>query len=348
MKKLFLTLFLLALFTCAFFPAELCLASQVESGWKINNAMKFNFGYLPPTGVIKAQSAIYAGKNYENIERPIDLGFTRSYVPDITNINLEGFVGMGFPVKVKGEAKKYNFFIKLFMFPKFFNPEASSLPLIKGYFLDCLANGPKLIEYASQYRNLAVKLCYVDKSETVFSLENPYPALIIDTKDKNAQEYFNQNTIFSSLYIQPDKSCYEKIGDEELAKSSSRGVLAFHNEILKIYNEKLISLKSENDDKHYFYGIKNENNGRQILTIIKIAKQPLLFDNWRNLPMPQDPTKIFLTGLLLLHKYDYVLKDEKALAGNEIPPVDSPEFNKIFKKINTHVLEIASVVNLKK
>ncbi|HNY12907.1 MAG TPA: hypothetical protein PKK26_15065 [Candidatus Wallbacteria bacterium] len=344
MGKIFLALLVAVLSLCAISCVSPAFAGGVNDGWKIDSDLKFNFGYLPPAKNVKNISE----SKGKDVEKPSDMGLSKPYLPDITNIALDGFIGMGFPVPAPADKGKYNLFIKLFTFPAAFKPEKSSLPIIEGYMLDKLESGKNIVEYASAGKNLAVKFCYVAKSDTVFSPENPFPSFIVKTAGESVQQIFNENTIYSSLYITPNAPAGEKSNDNELAKFSAGGVLAFHGELVKMYGEKLIHLGAPTgEDKHYFYGIRNASGGRQALTVVKVPKRPLVFENWRELPMPHDPAKIFLSGLLLLHKYDYALKDGVKDA-DVIAAVDSPEFNARFEKISAHVLEIASVVKLKK
>jgi len=312
-------------------------AAFAEGRWAIDSDMKFNFGYLP------SEKSPAASADTE-IEKTADMGLSNPYLPDITNIKLDGFIGLGFPMPSVSESEKYNVFIKLFNFPESFKAEKSSLPIIEGYLLGGLRNGQELRDYAFDAKNLAVKLCLIEKSDAAFSETNPYPSLKIN---KNAQKEFVKNTIFSSLYITPGAAAKESANDDELAKYSANGVLAFHKEAVKMYKNQLIDLRCINDDKHYYFGLKMANGRHQMLRIIKVPKQPMVFANWRELPMPHDPAKIFLSGLLLLYKYDYVLKNGQNNI-DSIPAVGSPQFEAQYEKINAHVLEIASVIKLKK
>ena len=114
-----------------------------------------------------------------------------------------------------------------------------------------------------------------------------------------------------------------------------------------MFSEKLIALTPTGDDKHYYYGYKTPNGPRSVLSVIKIPRKPLVFENWREMPMPQDPAGIFLSGLLLMYRYDYA-KNEGAILTDSIPVFGSTEFKEQFTKVNDHVLEIASVVKIKK
>lgn len=397
MKKILIAALAFALISGAAAFRSYGFAAQ-HGGWHIDSDMKFNFGYLPPVKE-KAPEAMEKdkkngknaaasekdkknGKNAataekdkkaaqpaavaepepdKNFEAPADLGFTSPFLPDITNIALDDFIKMGFPVTAPAAKGKYNFFIKLFNFPAAFKPELSSAHIIKGYQLDKLANGKLLTEYASDSKNLAVKFCHIAKSDAAFSAQNPFPAFKVNTVDKDAQNAFIDRTVFSSLYVTPaayaadetaeDELAKPSTGDEtsanELAKYSARGVQAFHAEIIKMFSEKLIALTPAGDDKHYYYGYKTPNGPRSVLTVIKLPRKPLIFENWRELPMPQDPAGVFLSGLLLMYRYDYA-KNEGAILTDSIPAFGSTGFKEQFTKVNDHVLEIASVVKLKK
>ena len=315
--------------------------AENNAGWKIDSEMKFSFGYLPPAeeNVRGAKTAV--GEKFEN---PSDMGFSSPVSPDITNIALKDFIGMGFAVPAPGDEQTYNFFIKLFNFPSSFKPESSSMPIIEGYLIDKLVEGKTIISYISDAKNLAVKLCYIAKSDTVFTKENPYPCLSVKVKDENAQSVFNNDTIFSSLYLTPLANAGAESSEAELARHSAEGVLAFHGELVKMYGEKLIPMTNAGDDKHLYFGVKMSPEG---LRVIKVPLKPLVFENWRKLPMPQDPSNIFLSGLLLLYKHDYILKSGDKIE-NAVLDLDSPEFKAKYKKISEHVLEIASVFKLKK
>jgi hypothetical protein len=410
MKNFLIATLALALISGAAAFRSYGFAAQGHGGWHIDSNMKFNFGYLPPSkekapeasekdkknvkNAAKSEKDKKNAKNAEaaekdkkaeqpaavpepdkNFEAPADLGFTSPFLPDITNIALDDFIKLGFPVTAPAAKGKYNLFIKLFNFPAAFKPELSSTPIIKGYQLDKLANGKLLTEYAADSKNLAVKFCHIAKSDAAFSAQNPFPAFKVNTVDKDAQNAFIESTVFSSLYVTPavyaegetaegeltkssidgktSENELEKplAGDEtsenELARCSARGVQAFHTDIIKMFSEKLIALTPAGDDKHYYYGYKTPNGPRSVLSVIKIPRKPLVFENWRELPMPQDPAGIFLSGLLLLHRYDYA-KNEGAILTDSIPVFGSSGFKEQFSKVNEHVLEIGSVVKLKK
>lgn len=342
----FLAAFLAALFVSAFFlpaGADNRCRHEAAPGWQIDRDMKFNFGYLPAA----------APKTACCLEKPRDLGFGAPFSPDITNINFKGFSDLGFPVPKIDSPESHNFFIKLFEFPDSFVPRRSSMPIVEGFALDRVPGGGEIVGYSLDKRNLAVKMSLIAKSGTAFTPTNPFPAFAVGVHDDCAQREFNDAVIFSSLYLAPGTAAPKAAvagaaGDDELARQSAGGVLAFHRDILETYRRDLTPLPAGGaEGKFYLFGAKNgEKKGvKTVLTVIRVPFEPMTFANWREMPMPHNPSKIFLTGLLLLYKDEYTSRT--GFIPGAVPPVGSPEFEATFIPKSSHVLEIGSVVKLK-
>jgi len=299
--------------------------------------MKFNLGYL-----------ITADQKVKGVvEKPRDMGFSKSFLPDITNITYKGFSDLGFPIPAVSSPETFNVFIKLFEFPESFVPRKSAIPIIEGFALDRLDAGKEVIGYSLNKRNLAVKLSLIAKSDSVFSPQTPYPAFEADASDAGAQSEFNRATLFSSLYLTPKTLNANSIGVDEIARHSASGVRAFHKDILAVYDRDFMHLSSVTGGKYHIFGLKTggEKGRETVLTVIKVPYEPMVFNNWRDLPMPHDPSKIFLSGLLLIYRDEYVPRG--GVMPEIIPQIGSSAFACAFEKKSSHVLEIGSVVKLK-
>ncbi|MBL7671293.1 MAG: hypothetical protein JNM39_12480 [Bdellovibrionaceae bacterium] len=76
------------------------------------------------------------------------------------------------------------------------------------------------------------------------------------------------------------------------------------------------------------------------LTIYEVPKIPMIFSNYRELPMPQDPMNIFLSGLLLIKVTDYSVKNLVYDLGKlKTQQLKFEEFKPMFSQI----MEVGSV-----
>lgn len=324
---------------------NLSLLSSVEEinlekmpfDWKIDENLKFHLAYIPD-GTEKI-----SGKS---LETPLPLGFMPDFLPDIANINLADIKGLGFELPSREKPELYNLYLKLFKFPGSFQVKDSTLPVEKDYLLDKIRKSDLIEKFILNPYNVAVKMGTIAKSDEKFSAENPCPSLKIG-KNKEFQKYFNSRTFFTSLYVNPLIDKDQFVSDDERAEWSAGGVLAFHRDLLEVYNDNLIPMSGQENDKYYYFTDKkvSKNDIPCSVTVFKIPREPMVFKNWKNLVMPNDPKHIFLSGLLLVYRTDYTIYP---IGGLVIGPetLETKEFLKVYQKLNGTVLEIGSVVRI--
>jgi hypothetical protein len=153
---------------------------------------------------------------------------------------------------------------------------------------------------------------------------------------------------FSTIYVQPVK--LQKVANEyERAQLSTKGVVAVHRHVINLYKKTFHQLGAD-DNSIYFSDLKRCTDKPEFfcgMRIYSVPKQPMVFKNYRELPMPQDPAHIFLSSLLLIKVMDYVA--EKPIEGSVASKLNygQAEFLTSFRQIWSHVLEVGSVVDLR-
>ncbi|MCK4608918.1 MAG: hypothetical protein KAT71_05520 [Gammaproteobacteria bacterium] len=312
--------------------AVIYLAKPCAS-WHIDKTMKFQIAYLP-TNINNKQPA-------KNLTKPKTLGLTKTYLPDIDNINLANFLNLGFQVPQPTHAEQYNLYLKLLHFPANFNAAKTSLPILDEFLLNTIKGGKQLTSYASSANNLTIKQIFIAKSNRKFSPKDSFPELAVNSD----QAAFNQQIPFASLYVLP-KAKHRLKNPDANAAWSTNGVKTIHKELITSYKKDLLEVVG-NDNQHYSYFINAEAPGYpKQLTVLKIPHQIMTFNNWRDLPMPQDPQHDFLTGLLLVYHTVYTLAPNTA-PPQTLPTIDSNQFNKLYIDPKITVLEVGSVTYTK-
>ena len=301
------------------------------NSWQIDNFMRLHIAYLP------GNSAQAKAKNNFVAATPV---LQPSFAPDIDNINLAKFLALGFDVPKPQKPETYNFYLKLYEFPQSMQSRDIIAKFFADYQLDKIPDFDKLQSYAANKNNLLIKQGYIEKTQNKFTAKNPIPALLI-AKDATFTNYFIDHIPFYSLYLTPTKKTNTSSPDLA-AKNSTSGVINFYQNLLASYRINLQEIQGS-DQNYFYFTQKNLDPKTQKITILKVPKQILIFANWRELPMPQDPKNIFLTSLLLVYKTDYELKPG-ATSPTIIPTINSKAFNNIFGNGKTQILEVGSVV----
>lgn len=199
------------------------------------------------------------------------LGFEPDEEPDITNIPLSGLQGLGFPVT--GNPEGMTFYLKFFRYPEGLDPARSARLVLEPTLAFQMGEGEELRRFVDGGGHVVVKKGLVQKSGYPFGLEDPYPPLRAGT-----QAELDDSVIFSSLYVLP----------EDPKGASADGVLAFHRELLELYRQSFGP--PEDLGKQWRFGH------------LRLPKEPMVFANYLDLPMPQDPKRVFLSGLLLVYE----------------------------------------------
>ena len=187
----------------------------------------------------------------------------------------------------------------------------------------------KLRNFVQLRKNVLVKNGFIAKTSANFDKDNPYhhyrvarDSTKIGGKILTPQEQFDESVVFSSIYLQPRNR--RPRGRKEGGKItwSALGVLAFYNELLKTYEKELEEVWGEGSSKYRMFLQRLSSGG-----VVKyfVPREPMIFHNARDLPMPHSP-KHFLSSLLLVYR------DEFAYAGA--------------KEKKRTILEVGSVVRL--
>ena len=308
----------------------------VKPQWEINDVLKFQFCYLPDDNIPAAREIVF----------PMAV-FPSEYLPDISNINLANFLSLGFDVPAPKNSWEYNFYLKLYVFPDKVGSENITNNCIVDFGLNVSPYYNILKSYFNDRNNLIVKFAVIGKNNENFTKENPFPQFE-STDTPEFQKYFENHVPFYSLYLTPSSEKKEHQSEAVAVNSSMEGVAAFHNELIAGYKKNFRELGGGKDSENYYFLNENYKNKGNSIVVIQIPKKFMSFDNWKELPMPQDPKNVFLTSLLLVYSTEYILKDNVSYRHNSnIPKVRTEEFNKTFRKGKAKVLEVASVINLK-
>jgi len=284
--------------------------SAGKTGWEIDKDLRLQFAYVPDRSV-----------SYPQAEKPASLGYTKDYEPDIDNIVLANIKALEFNLPDRENAGRYKLYLKLFNFPESFNASEISVPVLKNFLMDKIPGAGKLSEFVSDRKNLAVKFAYIEAAGEKFSPENPFPPLIVGKGSETASD-FSKDVRFYSIYLKPASFLKTETEDPDLAaKKSAEGVLAFHKNLLKTYRKHLKPAGMAGWDTDNYYFCADDGCTR----VFKIAKTPSVFAGWRDLPMPAEPGRQFLSGLLLIK--------EMANENGTLYPL--------------HVFEVGSVIRLK-
>jgi len=319
------------------------LARTAESGWLIDNGLKLHLAYF-----VEPDPSIPSGVPTASTPWTALTPESKEPEPDISNISLAGILGLGFPLPSRNQAEGFTFFLKFFSYPAHLSASTSFGKIFKTFQLPKLPTFAALREYVRKPGNVLVKKGFIAPLGTAFTAKAPFPAFVLPTKavkisagETSAQDFFDSHVPFSSIYVTPTIPEPLDATANDKAKWSAAGVLAFHKELVSSFEKNLTELKGAQPEKFRYFQVPNQNPKASRLTILKIQTSPFVFGNFRDLPMPHDPKKIFLSGLLLVYYAEYPLSVGKNPADVSI---SSPEFNKEFKAENESVLEVGSVV----
>lgn len=307
-----------------------------EKLWKIDRSLKFHLGFYDEQPIPPCDT-----------RRPPPLGFTKEYTPDITNINLKNFLDLGFRVPPCENPQKYSFFLKFFEYPSHLSSWISTAPILEPLLIFQTGEGDSLAGFLKIGSNVVVKKGYIDTSDRQFTGDHPFPPLLIPAVPFSApgvsftpQEFLDRRLPFSSLYVQPISPA--KGTEEERAGASAGGVIALHKEIMTLLRKTYRQIKGP-DSAQYLYFLDDSECDSTVapgcvVEVVKIPTSPMVFRNYRELPMPQDPSHIFLTGLLLIHHSCFTLSSPARI-------VTMDSLNDMEANSGTHVFEVGSVID---
>ncbi len=254
------------------------------AGWRVDEPLRFQLAYIPDGRVGSTGTAPVSS-----------LGLSPSFAPDIDNINLADITKLGFTLPERKNAERYKLYLKLFEFPAGLEAGPLCERILRAHHLaDLPGVGSDLLRFVSGRGNVAVKFGHIDAADRVFSKGSPFPPFTAGS-DAAFASALARHTLFYSLYVVPDPPAQSR-NEGELARQSARGVLAFHGELLAHYRKTLRELSGPEADQYHRFRDDKEK------TTFRIPRSPLVFDNWRNLPMPTNPQRHFLSGLLLIYR----------------------------------------------
>lgn len=298
-------------------------------GWKIDKDLKFHLVYLPPmttSGDLKANLTPVLNHN------PI-------FQPDISNIPYSAITALGFPLPSRKNAEELKLYLKLYQWPKNFDASVSSRKILDPFLLSQIPGGQEVERYISDSRNVLLKFASIDQANREFSIKEPLAVHL-----PNAQSEFDSSIPFSSIYVKPVRNHRMGIEKEQVEKSAD-GVRSIHQSLLSKY-EKIFGGFGQDEKTVFFVDMKRCPLKPEDVCGVRVysfPKSPLIFKNYLELPMPQDPKNVYLSGLLLIKLTDYAAtnptKESLLLSMN----ANQEGFLKSFKPIWSHMLEIGSV-----
>lgn len=306
-----------------------------STGWRVDRSLGFHVAFLDETRP-------EGGKALEPVE------FAGAGLADITNINLPGFLSLGFPVPGREKPDLYRVYLKFYRYPRWLDAAITTGRLERALLLGETAGAAKLQALFAEPGAVVVKAAYIGLATEA---EKPFPPLslpdkLVETAHGLAtpQGYLDAHLPFSSVYLQPGDDRCPGHDDKSKATASAQGVLAFHRELLAAYARLMPCVKAPGaESAHTFVQGPAEAKAGASVVVFKVPREPMVFPNVRDLPMPQDPKHIFLSGLLLVYRNEYRLRE--AVDGN-LPLPGTPEFARLLEPVNAHVFEVGSVVTL--
>jgi len=269
------------------------------------------------------------------------------WAADITNIDLDGIRNLGFPLPARPGPGSFTLYLKFFAYPAWLSTRVAVEQAVEGYGLDLLPDHLKLRAWLLRRDHLRIKKAFIAPTGRVFSAADPYPPLVLPCRNirngdasMSPETYLTRVVPFLSLYLNPAEPEPAGLTEDERAAWSGRGVIAFHKALLAAYERTFETLSGPDNDKFAYFRMPAVA-GTKTLTILKIPRVPLTFEKtWRDLPMPQNPRKVFLSALLLIFRSEYEVTG--TLAAGAV--VDSPEFGAATKLLRAQVFEAGSVV----
>jgi len=197
--------------------------------------------------------------------------------PDISNIPLPAILGLGFPLPRPRDADRLKLYLEMYRFPSWLDPTITEQRIAD----------PLLLLNMAAFHPLpiaCVKHAIIGPASGLPTV----PPLLLPTQPVNGQSpqaWFDRHLPFSSLYIQPDVHAFHK-ELQALLQQTYSGYLRDPREA---------ELQEEKKARVYV----DDSDGTE--TLIWIPRDPMVFDSYRDLPMPQDPRGMFLRNLLLVH-----------------------------------------------
>lgn len=331
MQKIVYALIIAALF----FP---CSAQAEGAGWKVDETLKVQLVYLPCEAASVCPTAVADKQCMQPLLKNIPAS-----QPDIDNIVYKNILGLGFPLPARTDASTLKLYLKLYAWPVQLDPARSSHKIFDDFLLYGIAGGERLYESSKHPGNVYVKYALIDRANKVFSDKHPFRAPVVPE-----QWVFDAHLPFSSIYVTPEHASHAGT-EADQARASAQGVIALHAALGTVY-EKLLHLLAVTDEKRFFADFRRcPDSDDKIcgVRIYEVPRNPLVFANYRELPMPQDTHKVFLSGLLLVKLTDYAANAPMTRKDMEKIRPGTMAFDSRFHPVWSHMLEIGSVLDVR-
>jgi hypothetical protein len=311
------------------------VAADAKTGWIIDRDIRFHYAYFDP------DEAPGDGA----FEYPPPATFSRPYLPDITNIMLKGLNDFEFPVPVAGNDDKRKFYLKFYRFPASLDPQVTMHRVLNDFLLFRMHGKEDIYSYVADRANVLIKKGFIAADTFKFSQAVAFPPLRVAAGGaKSPQMSFDKAIPFSSLYVKPAENPGRQLTRDQKAAWSTRGLVEFHRELQLVYQTNYTEVAGVEADKFRYFACTAYGGQQPVaLTVIRMPRKPMIFGNYENLPMPHDPDRVFLTGLVLVHKYTYASKNPAEVISGAVK-VGSEGFAADNAETSAHVLEIGSVV----
>lgn len=301
--------------------------------WRIDEPFRFNLAYLPSQTQRASGTAVM-----EPLLKTIP-----SYRPDITNIPYKNILELGFPLPPRKDADSLKLYLKLYTFPSTLNAVRSSHKILDDFLLYQIPGGRRLYEFSAQQPNVAIKFASIDVAHRAFTPERPFQSPTVP-----AQWEFDSEIPFSTIYVKP-----EGIGsarsESEQAKQSTQGVINFRAAVRTAYDSSFHFLGAENEKRTYA-DFRRCPDRIDRFCGVRVYELPeaIIFTNYRDLPMPQDEKKVFVSSLLLIKLTDYTIRTP--LTNQERDTFRVPELSRIqstLTPLSSHILEVSSLLDMR-
>ena len=162
-----------------------------------------------------------------------------------------------------------------------------------------------------------IKKGTIDFTKREFSARQPIPPLVLPSKPRrivrhweSPQEYFDTSLPFSSLYIKPKEDVATSLPDKTLGPSTAAGIPCFRDEIASLCLETFVPVSGPRNEElvHFLDDCDSDFLVESAcrVNLVSIPRRAMIFDSFRDKPMPQDPSKVFLSGLLLVYRDSFL------------------------------------------
>ncbi len=332
----------LLLLGCFFLASSLSRADAFETladanepdGWAMDESMGFHIAYLDPGS--EAHKGNFALRPWE---------FTPDYTPD-NNRRLDQLLRFGFPVPDMGQRNTYlNVFEKNYHFPKnILDANRTTKWLREAYLLDDMETAQNQLNkaFSPTGKHLRITQQTIAYSGRVFTPAKPLMPLRLPPVD--AQKLFNSRIVYSSLFVRPRGRMIANFKEDDPVDHSREGVINFRNDLVKLYAKsmKRIQPMNPNVKSSRFMQMLNAPKDRCRFVMLTVPKAPFRIENYRDLPMPEDPNHKFLTSQLLVRAEFF-----EGAKKNECPDFSTEaDVRRGLTLTKKHMLEVASVVQL--